>query len=136
MRHVFTPVSLILLTGVMAFSSAAAFAGERYTEVWNPPEAQTSKAKGRSHNLVPTQAKKKHKGGLTVKKIADRTTLAPRASSRRTPRSTRSSGRARCSGVRQIPLPSPPPLVCCPDVLGILQIGRRRCKGLRVKPAA
>ena len=85
MRHVFTPVSLILLTGVMAFSSAAAFAGERYTEVWNPPEAQTSKAKGRSHNLVPTQAKKKHKGGLTVKKIADRTTLAPPALSAAAP---------------------------------------------------
>jgi hypothetical protein len=69
----------------MAFSSAAAFAGERYTEVWNPPEAQTSKAKGRSHNLVPTQAKKKHKGGLTVKKIADRTTLAPPALSAAAP---------------------------------------------------
>jgi hypothetical protein len=79
LRHVFTPVALVLLTGVMAFSSVAAFAGEHYTEVWNPPEAQTSKAKGRSHNLVPVQARKKHKGGLTVKKIADRTTLAPPA---------------------------------------------------------
>jgi hypothetical protein len=83
LRHVFTPVSLVLLAGVTAFSSAAAFAGERYTEVWNPPEAQTSKAKGRAHNLVPVQAKKKHKGGLTVKKVADR--LAPAALSAAVP---------------------------------------------------
>ncbi len=70
----------------MAFWSATAFAGERYTEVWNPPEAQTSKTKGRAHNLVPVQAKKRHKSGLAVKKIADRTALvAPPALSAAAP---------------------------------------------------
>jgi hypothetical protein len=83
LRYIFNPIStqfaFVALTGVLALSSLTAFAGERYTEVWNPPEAQTSKVKARAkvRNMVPVQTRKKHKGSVTVKKVVDKTTFAP-----------------------------------------------------------
>jgi hypothetical protein len=83
LRYIFNPIStrfaFVALTGVLALSSLTAFAGERYTEVWNPPEAQTSKAKARTkvRNMVPVQARKKHKSGVTMKNVVDKTTFAP-----------------------------------------------------------
>jgi hypothetical protein len=81
LRYVFKPIFLAILAGILALSSLSAFSGERYTEVWNPPEAQTSKArvKTKARNVVPVQGRKKHKNGVTMKKVVDKTTLAPAA---------------------------------------------------------
>src|SRR5258708_38872560 len=72
-------VVLAVLAGIMGFGPIAATAAERYVEVWNPPEAQTHKAKGKTRSVLPVQAKKKRKSGPTVKQVADKTTAAPPA---------------------------------------------------------
>jgi limonene-1,2-epoxide hydrolase len=58
-------------------ASSSVLAAERYTEVWNPPEAQTVKGKAKTRGVMPVQAKKKHKNNVTsVKKVADGTAVA------------------------------------------------------------
>jgi len=114
LRHVFIPVALAVASGAMAFASQAAWAGGHYTEVWNPPYAQTTKAKTRAHNLVPVQAKKKHKGGLTVKRIADKSTLAPptlSAAVPATPRGKAKSSAPNAPGTPGTPNMQLPPLI-------------------------
>jgi hypothetical protein len=59
--------------------SSTVFAAERYTEVWNPPEAQASKSKAKARNVVPVQTKKKRKSMTTVKKVADKTSVVQTA---------------------------------------------------------
>ena len=66
----------VFLTICLLVASSTALAAERYTEVWNPPEAQTAKTRAKAHNVVPVQAKKKHKNVTSVKKVADKTSVA------------------------------------------------------------
>ena len=66
----------VFLTICLLVASSTALGAERYTEVWNPPEAQTAKARTKAHNVVPVQAKKKHKNVTSVKKVADKTSVA------------------------------------------------------------
>jgi hypothetical protein len=67
-------VTAVLLLAASSVSLASA--AERYTEVWNPPEAQSLKSKPKTHPVVPVQAKKKHKSVTSVKKVAERAALA------------------------------------------------------------
>lgn len=66
----------VFLTICLLVASSTVLAAERYTEVWNPPEAQTTKARAKARNVVPVQAKKKHKNVTSVKKVADKTSVA------------------------------------------------------------
>ena len=77
MKRVF--LIFLLLTG-----SSSLFAAERYTEVWNPPEAQTVKGKSKPHAATQAAAKKKRKSATSVKQVADKAAIeqppaAPRA---------------------------------------------------------
>jgi hypothetical protein len=63
------PAFLIVL---LLLTSSTSFAAEHYTEVWNPPEAQMQKSRPKARTPVSLQARKKHKGVTTVKKVADR----------------------------------------------------------------
>ena len=80
----------VFLIVVLLIGSSSLFAAERYTEVWNPPEAQPIKGKSKTHPASQTQAKKKHKSAPPVKQVADKAAIAqpspvpaqrPRASS-------------------------------------------------------
>jgi hypothetical protein len=85
LKHVFLTVTLML--GV--FSASSVIAAERYTEVWNPPEAQAVKGKSAKSRAAatPTANKKKRKAGTAVKQVADKASqadmpgIAPRAKS-------------------------------------------------------
>ncbi|WP_244829160.1 hypothetical protein [Caballeronia sp. TF1N1] len=72
-------MKLALLTIAVLLGSSTAIAAERYTEVWNPPEVQSTKSKNKAR--VPTQntaqstAKKKRKGATAVKQVADKGTV-------------------------------------------------------------
>ncbi|SAL74549.1 hypothetical protein [Caballeronia telluris] len=66
----------VFLTVLLLTLSSSVLAAERYTEVWNPPEAQTVKGKAKTRGVVPVQAKKKHKNVTSVKKVADKTSVA------------------------------------------------------------
>lgn len=99
-------VVLAVLAGTMGFGSIAAMAAERYVEVWNPPEAQTHKAKGKTRSVLPVQAKKKRKSGPTVKQVADKTTAAPPALS-----AGPATGRAKVAPKASDPTPHLPPLI-------------------------
>lgn len=67
----------VFLTVLLLVASSTAFSAERYTEVWNPPEASAaSKSKAKARNVVPVQARKKRKNVTTVKKVADKTSVA------------------------------------------------------------
>ena len=70
MKRVFLIVLLLL-------GSSSLFAAERYTEVWNPPEAQAAKGKSKSHASTQTAAKKKRKSATSVKQVADKAALQP-----------------------------------------------------------
>ena len=100
-------VVLAVLAGSMVFGSIAAMAAERYVEVWNPPEAQTHKAKGKMRSVLPVQAKKKRKSGPAVKQVADRTTAAPPALST----GPSNAGRAKVAPKPSDPTPRLPPLI-------------------------
>jgi hypothetical protein len=63
---------LILL---LVFGSSSLLAAERYTEVWNPPEAQAVKGKPKAHAGSQVAAKKKRKSATTVKQVADKAAI-------------------------------------------------------------
>jgi hypothetical protein len=71
-------ITTVLLLGSLFASSAFA----AYTEVWNPPEAQSMK-KNKARSVTPTATKKKRKNATAVKQIADKApadpAIAPRA---------------------------------------------------------
>lgn len=96
-----------MLAGFMSLSSVVACAAERYVEVWNPPESQTHKAKPKTRNMVPVQAKKKRKSAPAVKQVADRTTVAPPALST----GSASGARARVTPKPTDSTPRLPPLI-------------------------
>jgi hypothetical protein len=100
-------VVLAVLAGSVGFGSIAAAAAERYVEVWNPPEAQTHKAKSKPRGVLPVQAKKKRKSGPTVKQVADKTTAAPPALSA----GPSNAGRAKVAPKASDPTPRLPPLI-------------------------
>ncbi|SAL70274.1 hypothetical protein AWB71_04262 [Caballeronia peredens] len=86
MKRVF--LILLLLVG-----SSSLFAAERYTEVWNPPEAKAMKGKSRTHASTVTAAKKKRKSVTSVKQVADKGAIdqpaaspAPRARASSSPK--------------------------------------------------
>ncbi|SAK96141.1 hypothetical protein AWB77_05578 [Caballeronia fortuita] len=62
----------VFLIVVLLIGSSSLFAAERYTEVWNPPEAQSVKGKSKTH-AAQTAAKKKRKSATPVKQVADKT---------------------------------------------------------------
>jgi hypothetical protein len=66
------PVFPIVMLALSAFSASSVIAAERYTEVWNPPEAQAQKSKPRAA-AAQMAAKKKRKSATSVKQIADKT---------------------------------------------------------------
>jgi hypothetical protein len=70
-------ITTVLLLGSLFASSAFA----AYTEVWNPPEAQSMK-KNKARSVTPAAAKKKRKNATSVKQIADKAAadsgIAPR----------------------------------------------------------
>ncbi|MDR5839233.1 hypothetical protein [Caballeronia sp. LZ034LL] len=77
-----------LLILLLVFGSSSLFAAERYTEVWNPPEAQAVKGKQKGHTGSQIAAKKKRKSATAVKQVADKAaieapvvTARPKASS-------------------------------------------------------
>jgi hypothetical protein len=70
---------LLLLTG-----SSPLLAAERYTEVWNPPEAQTVKGKTKTHAATQSAARKKHKSATSVKQVADKAAIEQPAVAPRT----------------------------------------------------
>ncbi|BAN25899.1 hypothetical protein [Caballeronia insecticola] len=65
----------VLLILLLLVGSSSLFAAERYTEVWNPPEAKAMKGKSRSHAATQTAAKKKRKSVTSVKQVADKGTI-------------------------------------------------------------
>ncbi|MCG7404347.1 MULTISPECIES: hypothetical protein [Caballeronia] len=65
----------VFLIVVLLIGSSSLFAAERYTEVWNPPEAQSVKGKSKTHAAPQTAAKKKHKGATSVKQVADKAAI-------------------------------------------------------------
>jgi hypothetical protein len=68
-------LTIMLMLGIS--SASAALAADRYTEVWNPPEAQAVKGKAKAHGNTQTASKKKRKSSTTVKQIADKAALTP-----------------------------------------------------------
>ncbi|SAK92491.1 hypothetical protein AWB79_06821 [Caballeronia hypogeia] len=71
MKRAFLIVCLLI-------ASSSLFAAERYTEVWNPPEAQAAtKAKSKTHGAAQTASKKKRKtpASTTVKQVADKAAI-------------------------------------------------------------
>lgn len=70
----------VVVASVLVIASAAhaSSPAQRYVEVWNPPESQLSKGKIKTHGVAGLPAKKKHKNPV-VKRVADKTTLAPAA---------------------------------------------------------
>jgi hypothetical protein len=81
---------LLLLIGA---ASSPLFAAERYTEVWNPPEAQAVKGKSKAHAASQTAAKKKRKNTSSVKQVADKAAIEPPAAAARPKASSASSPR-------------------------------------------
>ncbi len=81
-------MKLVFLTMVLLLGASSVLAMERYTEVWNPPEAQgaqAAKSKTRSH-ATQIATKKKRKASTSVKQVADKASaeasgVAPRAKS-------------------------------------------------------
>jgi hypothetical protein len=67
----------VFLIVVLLIGSSPLFAAERYTEVWNPPEAQAVKGKSKAHASTQAAAKKKHKSATTVKQVADKAAIEP-----------------------------------------------------------
>ncbi|BCQ24921.1 hypothetical protein NK8_30970 [Caballeronia sp. NK8] len=65
----------VFLIVVLLIGSSTLFAAERYTEVWNPPEAQSVKGKSKAHASTQASAKKKRKSATTVKQVADKTAI-------------------------------------------------------------
>ncbi|WP_321792716.1 hypothetical protein [Caballeronia sp. J97] len=65
----------VFLIVVLLIGSSSLFAAERYTEVWNPPEAQSIKGKSKPHPAVQPAAKKKHKSATSVKQVADKAAI-------------------------------------------------------------
>ena len=66
----------VFLIVVLLVGSSSLFAAERYTEVWNPPEAQSVKGKSKTHAAAQTAAaRKKHKSATSVKQVADRAAI-------------------------------------------------------------
>jgi hypothetical protein len=72
------PVFLTLVLSLGALAASSAHAADRYTEVWNPPEAQSAKAKPKTH----TAAKKKRKSTTSVKQVADKAAESQNAAPR------------------------------------------------------
>ncbi|KMQ80730.1 hypothetical protein BPMI_02502 [Candidatus Burkholderia pumila] len=70
-------LTLVLLLGISSASSV--MAAERYTEVWNPPEAQTVKGKSKAHGATQTAPNSKKKRKASTKQIADKAALEPQA---------------------------------------------------------
>jgi hypothetical protein len=73
-------LKLVFLSMLFFLGLSAASASERYTEVWNPPEAsgsQTAKARAKPHVATQTASKKKRKSATTVKQVADKTASEP-----------------------------------------------------------
>jgi hypothetical protein len=65
----------VFLTLALLLGSSSVLAAEHYTEVWNPPEAQTVKGKTKSRTATSTAsatAKKKRKSATSVKQVADK----------------------------------------------------------------
>jgi hypothetical protein len=62
----------VFLTVLLLVASSTAFSAERYTEVWSA----VSKNKAKARNVMPVQARKKRKNVTTVKKVADKTSVA------------------------------------------------------------
>ncbi|CAH2783794.1 MAG: hypothetical protein CBHOC_1646 [uncultured Caballeronia sp.] len=56
-------------------------AAKRYTEVWNPPEAQTVKGRSKPHAATQAAAKKKRKSATSVKQVADKAAMEPPSAS-------------------------------------------------------
>ncbi|SAK83140.1 hypothetical protein AWB75_05357 [Caballeronia catudaia] len=80
----------VFLIVVLLIGSSSLFAAERYSEVWNPPEAQAVKGKSKPHASTQAAAKKKRKSATPVKQVADKaamqqpsTSARPKASSRK-----------------------------------------------------
>ena len=80
----------VFLIVVLLIGSSSLFAAERYSEVWNPPEAQAVKGKSKPHASTQTAAKKKRKSAPPVKQVADKAAMEqppapprPKASSRK-----------------------------------------------------
>ncbi|SPB14730.1 hypothetical protein NOV72_01961 [Caballeronia novacaledonica] len=65
----------VFLIVVLLIGSSSLFAAERYTEVWNPPEAQSVKGKSKAHAATQTAARKKHKSATSVKQVADKAAI-------------------------------------------------------------
>jgi type II secretory pathway component PulM len=79
-------LKLAFLTMAFVLGTSPVMAAQRYTEVWNPPEAksQSAKSKAKTHAASRTAAKKKARSVAAVKQIADKAaieapTVAPRA---------------------------------------------------------
>ncbi|MDR5761879.1 hypothetical protein [Caballeronia sp. LZ035] len=64
-----------LLILLLVFGSSSLFAAERYTEVWNPPEAQAVKGKSKARTGSQVAAKKKRKSAPAVKQVADKAAI-------------------------------------------------------------
>ena len=65
----------VFLIVVLLIGSSSLFAAERYTEVWNPPEAKAVKGKTKPHAATPAAAKKKRKSAPPVKQVADKAAI-------------------------------------------------------------
>jgi hypothetical protein len=67
----------VFLTLALLLGSSSVLAAEHYSEVWNPPEAQTVKGKTKSRTATSTAsaAKKKRKSATSVKQVADKTAV-------------------------------------------------------------
>lgn len=73
----------VFLIAVLLIGSSSLFAAERYSEVWNPPEAQAVKGKTKPHASTQAAAKKKRKSAPPVKQVADKAAIEqPPASAR------------------------------------------------------
>ncbi|WP_244816834.1 hypothetical protein [Caballeronia sp. Lep1P3] len=82
-------MKLAFLTIAFVLGTSPVMASQRYTEVWNPPEAQPAqpqfaKAKPKAHAASRIAAKKKRKSATAVKQVADKGAIdqpmaAPRA---------------------------------------------------------
>ena len=103
-------VALALLAGSMWLTPVVAYAAGRYVEVWNPPESQTVKAKGKTHGMVPVQSKKKRKN-VVVKQVADKTNVAPPPLSAQMSAGATGAGRTKLAPKPVDPTPHLPPLI-------------------------
>jgi hypothetical protein len=83
----------VFLILVLLIGSSSVLAAERYTEVWNPPEAQTVKGKSKPHASKQAAAKARRKSATQVKQVADKGAMeAPPAAARPKASSPRQTG--------------------------------------------